>query len=437
MRTLLFGGPSLYGMDLSPWPQLECHGPIRHGDLFRAGLRAGDAVLIVDGLYQHYPPIRFKELLALLRIGVRIYGAASMGALRAAELGTLGMVGVGRVYDWYASGELESDGDVALAHAEAEDGYRPLTLPIVSLLHAARSVGVLSVERVDTLIAYARTIPFSLRSAQALVISSRPNPDLHRDVSAVCTYLAESPEHDVKRRDVRALLATVSADADADVAALADAGVRNLQVSAWERQWELEETLLAPGGCTRAELLRFCQLFLPDWKDRHRRWVLDRIRATDPDRSLTGATAARGIWPEVGPQRTELVRRFEVDGLPVGDQLPVVLARTFRAGPGKFVYDDFPWSVVPAQEVEELMVLAVRALRANEIAEQRHAGFSHAQLAPKELVAVFAALWSEPWTRWSAIDRGFTSEEDFLNGARPFYVTARALVARQQGLVGT
>ena len=41
-------------------------------------------------------------------------GGASMGALRASELDDFGMIGVGRVYQDYRMGIIESDDDVAV-----------------------------------------------------------------------------------------------------------------------------------------------------------------------------------------------------------------------------------------------------------------------------------------------------------------------------------
>ena len=36
-----------------------------------------------------------------------------MGALRAAETRAHGMIGIGQIFEWYASGEIEGDDEVA------------------------------------------------------------------------------------------------------------------------------------------------------------------------------------------------------------------------------------------------------------------------------------------------------------------------------------
>ena len=65
--------------------------------------------------------------------GVRVVGASSMGALRAAELDRFGMEGVGEVYAYYRDGWLTADADVALVHRDADDGLPPLTWPLVNV----------------------------------------------------------------------------------------------------------------------------------------------------------------------------------------------------------------------------------------------------------------------------------------------------------------
>jgi len=56
-----------------------------------------------------------------------------MGALRAAELDTFGMEGVGWVYEAFRDGVLEDDDEVAVVHAPAEDGYRSMSEAMVNI----------------------------------------------------------------------------------------------------------------------------------------------------------------------------------------------------------------------------------------------------------------------------------------------------------------
>ncbi len=83
----------------------------------------------------------------LMAEGFRVIGAASMGALRAAELAPLGMLGVGHIFAAYRQGRLFADDEVAVLHAPAELGWRPLTEAMVDIratLAAAARAGVIS-----------------------------------------------------------------------------------------------------------------------------------------------------------------------------------------------------------------------------------------------------------------------------------------------------
>src|SRR2546422_9858099 len=65
--------------------------------------------------------------------GVHVFGAASIGACRAAELHAFGMIGVGQIFELFLHGKLEDDDEVAVAHCPAEFGYRPTSVAMVNI----------------------------------------------------------------------------------------------------------------------------------------------------------------------------------------------------------------------------------------------------------------------------------------------------------------
>jgi hypothetical protein len=65
--------------------------------------------------------------------GAEVWGAASTGALHAAELHELGMKGVGRIFRLYRRNYLTDDGEVCVEHAVSEQGYMPLPVPVINL----------------------------------------------------------------------------------------------------------------------------------------------------------------------------------------------------------------------------------------------------------------------------------------------------------------
>lgn len=90
------------------------------------------AIGVIDGVFLQDLSVWHKELLYAMEKGVAVFGASSMGALRAAELAPFGMRGVGEVYRQYAEGRLNDDDEVAVVHASSDAGHRKITEPMVN-----------------------------------------------------------------------------------------------------------------------------------------------------------------------------------------------------------------------------------------------------------------------------------------------------------------
>ncbi|MFF0087499.1 TfuA-like protein [Streptomyces canus] len=154
---------------------------MQHGDLFTDAIGEGDSVVIIDGVYHQAPALRHKEILAATARGVRVIGAASIGALRAAELAPFGMLGVGSVFDAYMNGTIDGDDEVAVGQTPAGD-CKALTWPVVNLrlaLELARRSGVLDSVRADVLLEALRAVCYPQRTMGA--------------VRAVCRRQGEAP----------------------------------------------------------------------------------------------------------------------------------------------------------------------------------------------------------------------------------------------------
>jgi hypothetical protein len=216
MATYVFCGPSLPPEQLRElMPEATACPPIRRGDLEQRAVAAGDRVLILDGYYFHVPAIQHVEIIEALRRGARVWGAASMGALRAAELAGVGMRGVGYVYGRYASGALREDDEVAILHDP--DNYRPFSDAMVNLdynLRAAVRAGALTSDAASLVLAQLRERWFGERS-YALAISLLRSSPYRAQVDALRDHLARS-KVDVKRRDALAALRALATSAPAE-----------------------------------------------------------------------------------------------------------------------------------------------------------------------------------------------------------------------------
>lgn len=133
MTIIAFVGPSVGTEKKAAFPGVTWRGPVEAGDLLRLPLGRDMTICLIDGYFDHRPAVRHKEILLLLAGGARIVGAASIGALRAAEMDSLGVEGVGYIYRAYRDGLITGDDEVALAHGPEEWSWRPLSLPLVEV----------------------------------------------------------------------------------------------------------------------------------------------------------------------------------------------------------------------------------------------------------------------------------------------------------------
>jgi hypothetical protein len=121
---VIYVGPSLAHEKARTVLDADYRPPVKRGDLLALPPEV-DTVGIIDGVLLTDAAVGHREILSLLRRGVKVYGGGSMGALRAAELSDLGMIGVGRIYEEYASGRVNGDDEVVLA-------YDPFSLQALS-----------------------------------------------------------------------------------------------------------------------------------------------------------------------------------------------------------------------------------------------------------------------------------------------------------------
>ncbi len=165
-RPIVFLGPSLPRAEARMLLDATYLPPAGQGDLMRAGAGRPVAIALIDGVFKDAPTVRHREILWLLSRGVPVYGAASMGALRAAELSGHGMIGVGLIYRWYRRYAMLPDDAVAVTHAPAALGAQPLSDALVDIrrsLSAARRRGLLSAEEAEVHLQAQTALPFPER----------------------------------------------------------------------------------------------------------------------------------------------------------------------------------------------------------------------------------------------------------------------------------
>lgn len=145
-RAVIFAGPSLPPAYRPSDPALEWRPPVRQGEVYEAALTGPAIIGIVDGYFEATPTVWHKEILWAMAQGMHVYGAASIGALRAVELHSFGMVGIGHIFEAFRDGVLEDDDEVAVLHGPGELGYPAVTEAMVNIratLDSALAAGII------------------------------------------------------------------------------------------------------------------------------------------------------------------------------------------------------------------------------------------------------------------------------------------------------
>lgn len=212
---VIFVGPTLTRDEINELGQeFVCLPPVKQGDMLICLRYRPCAIGIIDGLFSGAPAVWHKEILWALAQGVRVYGSASMGALRAAELEPYGMQGVGSIFAAFRSGDLEDDDEVAVVHAPAELGFRPLSEPMVNVratLRSAREAGVISEGSRRALQEIAKKQFFAARTWTTILEDARASAMSAQEFIALSRWLPQG-KIDQKRLDALEMLKAMVSD---------------------------------------------------------------------------------------------------------------------------------------------------------------------------------------------------------------------------------
>lgn len=149
----LFVGPSAKAMG-TPIPEdIQVHAPARRGSIERllAEHATPGVILLADGTFHSYPSVGHVELRNALDTGWQVWGLCSMGAIRAAEMYTLGVRGYGAVFQKFIDDPEFSDDEVALIHG-LEPPFLAVSEPLVHIrayLSHLRATGALPSAQIE------------------------------------------------------------------------------------------------------------------------------------------------------------------------------------------------------------------------------------------------------------------------------------------------
>ncbi|MFJ7305184.1 TfuA-like protein [Streptomyces sp. NPDC099088] len=450
MTLYLFVGPSL------PQPIREAYAanavvlpPVAAGELPALQASAGDTVAIIDGFFYRRPAVRHKEILDLLNSGVRVFGAASMGALRAAELAAFGMQGHGRIFTDYHTGVICADDEVALLHGTEAEDYEPYTLALVNVRYAfedAADRGVLPRHLADVVVACAASMPFVERTTQAILLAVGLHPLAGSlDLAVVASVLQSAA--DVKRLDALSLLTELTTTALTGRA---------------DRQWQLQETVHLrawraeargsdepeTGRVPNTEIHRLAQVLAVDYPAFRERVGLRALAESGrtEENSRRSVPTHAGLSPE--RMHAALVEVLRTRGLLAGDsladpgldrwctaeeqRLPDIVRTAKAAARALFPHQALYWADPFVDDLKATGNFAavherlVQCFRFHRQLRARHPALELSQLRADNVLAHFSRRWGCRDVEDAVLERGFASIDDFLSTARSFYLYDKA-----------
>lgn len=171
--------------------------PIKRGDIDEALKENPDIIGIIDGVFHQSPAVAHKEILKAMDNGVKVIGSSSMGALRASELDSLGMIGIGYVYEQYRDGKITSDDDVAVSLDK--DTLEAISVPLVNMEYVFRNAekeNIITEGEKEELLKIAKEIYYPKR-LYSTVINKSSLDNNKKDV--LIDFIAKSK--DIKKED--------------------------------------------------------------------------------------------------------------------------------------------------------------------------------------------------------------------------------------------
>lgn len=210
MRVVVYTGTSINHHDAKKILDADYRPPVKRNDIKKLMRKPPDIIGIIDGVFFDSAAVAHREIIEAIRGGVIVVGGGSMGALRASELDSYGMTGVGKIYEMYRSGVLESDDEVAVTFDP--DTMEALSVPLVNVratLELAVEKGAVTRETSEAILEAAKKLFYPDRNYRNIVEDCVKKGIIDTSEKEVILALFKQHEVDLKRLDALLVLETI------------------------------------------------------------------------------------------------------------------------------------------------------------------------------------------------------------------------------------
>ncbi len=210
-NCVIFTGPSLPWSEVTLVDQrIRCCPPAVRGDISKAAKAGVTIIGLIDGVFFNRAAVSHREIIEAIKLGVTVVGGSSMGALRASELDSFGMIGVGKIYMCFKEGVIEADDEVAVGYNPVT--YEPLSDPLVNMrdaLHALLDASIVNRHISNALFKIAKSLFYLERSFPFVLKTAELRGQIDSsDRIKIETFLT-SYDYDLKKRDAKLVVEEV------------------------------------------------------------------------------------------------------------------------------------------------------------------------------------------------------------------------------------
>ena len=210
MRVVVYTGTSISHIDAKKILDADYRAPVKRNDITRIMRNPPEIIGIIDGVFFDSAAVAHREILEAIKKGIIVVGGASMGALRASELDSCGMMGVGKIYEMYRSGALESDDEVAVTYDP--DTMEALSIPLVNMratFESAIEKEVITREIAGAILEVAKNLFYPDRNYRNIVEECVKKGIIKTDEKEALLVFFKNHEVDLKRNDALLVLETI------------------------------------------------------------------------------------------------------------------------------------------------------------------------------------------------------------------------------------
>ncbi|TRZ90346.1 MAG: TfuA-related McrA-glycine thioamidation protein [Methanosarcinales archaeon] len=210
MKVIVYTGTSINHHDAKKILDADYRPPVKRNDITRIMRNPPDIIGIIDGVFFDSAAVAHREIIEAIKSGITVVGGASMGALRASELDSYGMIGVGKIYEMYRGGVLESDDEVAVTYDP--DTMEAMSVPLVNIratFESAIEMEVVTRETVGAILEVAKKLFYPDRNYRNIVEECVKKEILKPAEKEAFLVFFKNHEVDLKRNDALLVLETI------------------------------------------------------------------------------------------------------------------------------------------------------------------------------------------------------------------------------------